>query len=454
MCKKILVFVIFLITIAQSQAQTRQYPNGITFKATGTDYIGTLTDQFFIPENYALGAELGYMRYLKNHLSFIAPLRYGFVQYYNENGVLVDDDNQVSLDLGLKLHTPNLVSWIDAYAFGAVGGNYLFNADKKLDAQVPIGVGLDFKVTPKFFFELQGEYRTSLLNQTNNTVLSTGFMYLFGPSLPEEVSENNIDEVKDSDEDGIQDNIDECIFEKGTAELGGCPDKDGDGIIDKKDKCPDIKGTMALEGCQLKDKDNDGVDDSIDECPESVGLAMFNGCPDSDADGIPDHKDECIDRVGDKKYNGCPDSDKDGIADNVDPCPTQSGKDNGCPPITVEDQQALEIATESIYFASGSSTLSIESTIILDKVAMILSKYPNKNLSIEGHTDNTGYADLNKQLSTLRARACYDYLVLKGIPARRMSYEGFGSEKPLTSNNSEAGRRKNRRTEFIISSSK
>jgi outer membrane protein OmpA-like peptidoglycan-associated protein len=71
-------------------------------------------------------------------------------------------------------------------------------------------------------------------------------------------------------------------------------------------------------------------------------------------------------------------------------------------------------------------------------------------LSINGHTDNTGGDDLNLKLSQDRADAAKQYLVNQGISADRITAIGYGSSKPIQSNDTEEGRSKNRRVEFKL----
>ena len=70
--------------------------------------------------------------------------------------------------------------------------------------------------------------------------------------------------------------------------------------------------------------------------------------------------------------------------------------------------------------------------------------------AVYGHTDNVGDDNANMALSTDRAYSVYDYLMSKGITKEQMSFKGFGETKPLASNDTEAGRAKNRRTEFVF----
>jgi len=71
-------------------------------------------------------------------------------------------------------------------------------------------------------------------------------------------------------------------------------------------------------------------------------------------------------------------------------------------------------------------------------------------VSINGHTDNISDAEFNLQLSENRAKTVYEYLIMKGITSYRLSYKGYGLSKPIASNETEEGRAKNRRTEFVI----
>lgn len=270
----------------------------------------------------------------------------------------------------------------------------------------------------------------------------------------------------DSDGDGISDPEDKCPQEKGTAANEGCPegnsqDRDGDGILNSIDKCPDEAGPLKNEGCpEAKvvniDKDGDGIVDEKDNCPNIPGTLRNNGCPesaesrDSDGDGVPDKDDRCPNSVGPKVYSGCPDTDGDGLHDGRDACPNSRGSvaNNGCPEVTKEDRETLDIAMRAVQFDSGRATLKAESYGVLSRVYDILLKYPDYNLSIEGHTDNTGSASNNQKLSERRAKACYEYLTQKGISSRRLSFAGYGETRPVSDNSTLRGRTLNRRVEF------
>lgn len=232
-------------------------------------------------------------------------------------------------------------------------------------------------------------------------------------------------------------------------------DTDGDGINDDIDKCPSEKGTAKYNGCPIPDTDKDGINDEEDKCPNEAGLAKYNGCPipDTDKDGINDEMDKCPNEAGPASNNGCPisDRDKDGINDDEDKCPDVPGvaKNNGCPDVPevpAEVSKALAVAGQSIYFSSNSAKLASTSTASLNKIVTVMKDNPELKIKIEGNSDNVE-KDVNK-LSEGRASAVKTYLVSKGISADRIEVEGVGSTMPIGDNNTTAGRTKNRRVEI------
>ena len=105
---------------------------------------------------------------------------------------------------------------------------------------------------------------------------------------------------------------------------------------------------------------------------------------------------------------------------------------------------------QAVQFQTGSAVLKTESSIVLTQIADIMERYPDFNMTISGHTDNTGSASANQVLSEKRAKACYDFLVKKGVPLVRMSFSGYGESRPISTNENEKGRSLNRRVEFNL----
>jgi outer membrane protein OmpA-like peptidoglycan-associated protein len=104
----------------------------------------------------------------------------------------------------------------------------------------------------------------------------------------------------------------------------------------------------------------------------------------------------------------------------------------------------------NILFKNNSFELPTAAFIELDKLVQVLNENPSIKLEINGHTDNIGKQEDNLVLSSNRAKAIVNYLNSKNIEAKRLSYKGYGSSKPIADNNTEEGRAKNRRTEFTV----
>jgi outer membrane protein OmpA-like peptidoglycan-associated protein len=183
-----------------------------------------------------------------------------------------------------------------------------------------------------------------------------------------------------------------------------CPDldDDGDGIPNKADRCPTEKGLPELQGCPAKDADGDGVPDHLDNCPLVPGPAENQGCP-----------------LVQKQ-------------------------------LVVITRRRLELK-QRIFFDTGLATIQRRSFALLDQVADVLRAHPDlPPLSIGGHTDNKGKPEVNRKLSQTRAESVRAYLVKKGVAAGGITARGFGSDQPLDSNLSPAGRANNRRVEFTL----
>jgi outer membrane protein OmpA-like peptidoglycan-associated protein len=113
-------------------------------------------------------------------------------------------------------------------------------------------------------------------------------------------------------------------------------------------------------------------------------------------------------------------------------------------------KQQLFILDE-VLFEIGSAQLNSKFTFRLDSLISLLGEHTNLYVQVSGHTDNTGSESNNIKLSTDRAASVATYLVNHGVERHRISYQGFGSARPITPNNSLEGRRKNRRVEILIS---
>lgn len=230
----------------------------------------------------------------------------------------------------------------------------------------------------------------------------------------------------DADGDGVGDAVDECPGTPQGVEVDstGCPlDSDGDGVVDADDRCPDTRAGITVDaaGCPL-DSDNDGVTDDRDRCPDTpAGVAVDpRGCPlDTDGDGVPDTADRCP---------GTP------AGTEVD--------DRGCIKTVVLGQQQLN-------FAVNEATLDRQAQRTLDELVPQIVDNPNiERVMVTGHTDSTGDADYNMELSRRRAQAVRSYFIRQGVPAGMVVARGRGENEPIADNTTREGRRRNRRVEL------
>lgn len=549
--RKLFLSLLTLLLLSQTPvtAQNRENPDALHFKLNLNDYSMLGGDEIRLGE----GFEFGYFRNIAPFLNVGVPLKLGLAKLPNTSGNTVT----FSSDLVFRIENMRPEAKIVPFAFGGAG--YFLEKFENGHAQFPFGVGLNFRLSPYGFINLQGEFRKALVDDRDNLQLGLGFVYLLHKEEPKPADTDGdgtpdvLDKCPgqagpavalgcpDADNDGIGDVEDACPNEPGPLETGGCPDQDGDAVADKDDQCIDLAGLPSMNGCP--DTDKDGFADNVDECPEQAG--RWDGCPDTDFDGVPDKDDMCpgesgpvenkgcphaVDSDGDgvadkddrcpneagvaeyqgcppppppadtdgdgvadkddrcpieagpadnqgcpvKKasdqdgdgvadnddpcpnvagaFGGCPDTDGDGLADNLDKCPTMAGTagSNGCPEVKKETKEKLATATQAVQFETGKAKLKSSSYAVLDEIVEILRQYPDYKLAISGHTDDVGDEDENQELSEQRAKACYDYLIFRGIKPERLLYAGFGEYRPIADNKTAEGRELNRRVEFEL----
>jgi len=117
---------------------------------------------------------------------------------------------------------------------------------------------------------------------------------------------------------------------------------------------------------------------------------------------------------------------------------------------SLQSSVAKPMTLQNIFFDSGSFEILSSSVPELNSLVKTLQNNPGMKIEIRGHTDNVGDDAANQLLSENRAKSVFSYLKEKGIPASRISYTGFGEKQPIASNDTEEGRKQNRRTEFVI----
>ncbi len=108
------------------------------------------------------------------------------------------------------------------------------------------------------------------------------------------------------------------------------------------------------------------------------------------------------------------------------------------------------IEMNSVRFAEGSPTVTLEHAEQLNRVAAVMAAFPDVTVEVIGHADQRGDETSNFQLSTARARAAADFLAAQGVDPSRLSSRGAGESDLLTLNNDETALALNRRTEFVF----
>lgn len=109
-----------------------------------------------------------------------------------------------------------------------------------------------------------------------------------------------------------------------------------------------------------------------------------------------------------------------------------------------------EVILRNIFYQSNSASIEEKSLVEMKKLQEFLALNPQLQIEIQGHTDNQGSKAYNLELSTQRAQNVYEALLRFGINARQLTYKGYGDSKPIASNETEEGRRINRRTQFKV----
>ncbi|MGF1732198.1 OmpA family protein [Photobacterium kasasachensis] len=115
-----------------------------------------------------------------------------------------------------------------------------------------------------------------------------------------------------------------------------------------------------------------------------------------------------------------------------------------------EEQQVIVILSGDKSFRHGSSEVRTNGLAVLEKISNYLSENQKSTIFVVGHTDSTGSAEFNQQLSEDRALAVTEFFISQGIDSKRVNSFGVGEWSPIASNEQASGRQENRRIEVRI----
>lgn len=318
-------------------SQNTEFPNAIHAKLNLNDFHALNPTETQTGLRLGQGFEIAYFRNVSKYVNIGLPFKVAIAKLPGKDG------NTPIGSANLVAHVMNTASTSKIIPYGMAGVGYQFEGSNNNHLQIPVGAGLNYKISPYAFINLQAEYRKALADNRDNIQIGAGFVFLLHKPERKPMA------AADGDKDGVPDALDKCPAEAGSTAAAGCPDADNDGVSNMEDICPNDPGPAATKGCP--DYDSDGVPDKDDPCQTVAGT--LNGCPDSDKDGFADNVDKCPDLAG--SIFGCPDSDGDGIVDSEDKCPNTAGDaaNNGCPKMADDDGDGVANEKDQCPTASG-----------------------------------------------------------------------------------------------------
>ncbi len=457
------------ITTAQSFDKKWAVSTGVDF----LDYQGPIDGQFFQTDNFDLGLSLGVSRYLSGafalstNVTLGQGVRFPGFDWTEERPNLID----MNYLLHFKFNNGALMkeqAFIAPYFVLGFGGSYV---REHPDLYVPMGGGIQFRLSSKVSLKTQMILKRSINKDYQNLSHAIAFVYNIG------TEKNNPTQAPDSLGD-------ELLITIAPA------DRDEDGIIDKRDACPDQAGKLALEGCPDRmalamtrlehlPKDELGseafasalsdevilppakaYDASLPEeiaKPEPVKKEnlSLNKQPALAYSNIPQQKTNSgrtsfLDELRDAPQGSENSPQSQGAFDsrNIAEEKINSPTEKYTEPKTLSDNV---LAIRSIHFPVNSDELEPETKAILDEMAYMLHNNSEAKLIVKGHADASGTDRHNKVLSIMRAYHVKYYLVYEqGISQTRIVSSGFGEESPIANNTTETGRSLNRRVDFEL----
>lgn len=301
---------------------------------------------------------------------------------------------------------------------------------------IPTGIGAEIRLPGHISLDLSGGVNYSLtdnlnyykVGDPNDAYYTAGLALIFGGS----------DENADDDHDGLTN--------KEEKQLGTDPkirDTDGDGLTDGEEFYSNHTDPLK------QDTDGDGLKDGVEVMRTGTNPTNV----DTDGDGLSDG-DEVL------KYTTDPlkaDTDGGSVNDKVevargtnplDPADDVPKKEE-VKKEEVKVEPGKSIVLEGIVFELNKADILPESETILTQAYNTLEQNPEVTVEIRGYTDNSGTRKRNMKLSQARADAVRDFLVKRGIKQERITAKGYGPDSPVASNDTDEGRRKNRRVGFF-----
>jgi outer membrane protein OmpA-like peptidoglycan-associated protein len=318
---------------------------------------------------------------------------------------------------------------------------------------IPLGVGAQIMVDSKVAVDVSGGYHLTFGDGITSFISTKKGSYW---NMMIGVMVVGDDEDADPDKDGLV-----TKEEKRIRTDPRNPDTDGDRLTDGEEVRrystdplnPDTDGDGLTDGDEVRVHATDPLnpDTDRDRLLDGAEVTTYTTNPlkpDTDGDGLTDG-DEVLTHKTDPLN---PDTDGGSVADGVE-VRRDTNPLNPSDDIPKKETLAVEIGRpivlEGLVFEFNSARIRPQSEPVLENALGILNENPLIEVEIHGHTDNVGKASYNLKLSQDRANSVRQWLVNRGVDPARMTTKGFGFVRPIAPNDTEEGRQKNRRIEFV-----
>jgi outer membrane protein OmpA-like peptidoglycan-associated protein len=471
------LLITFMATLFPS-VSTAQYHDKKWAISTGVDFLdyqAPITGKFFQTDNFDLGLNVGVSRYLSGafalstNMTLGQGVRFPGFDWTEERPTLID----MNYMLHFKFNNGALMreqAVIAPYFVLGFGGSYVKGHP---DLYVPLGGGIQFRLSSKINLRTQMVVKRSVNKDYQNLSHAIAFVYNLGPenTQPQQAPDSLGNELlitmapEDRDDDGIIDKRDACPDQVGNIIFEGCPDRNALAMTRMENLPKDDINAGAFATALTDNKPSliekkmpeeiakpEPVEEPVKEAiitpaPKKAPLVAANTpAPRTKRNGKASFLDEMMEPVS-KAQNSTQPQGAFGYQDIA------KEKTNLSTEKYAKDKQLNNsgLTVKTIYFDTNSDKLDLDNKAALDEVAYMLHNNSEAKLIVKGHADASGTDRYNKVLSIMRAYHVKYYLVYEqGISQTRIVSTGFGEESPISNNTTETGRSLNRRVDFQL----
>ncbi len=450
-------------------AQTAEKKWALGTGASFIDYQAPQTGKFFQGSNFDPGLHVSLHRYLtgafnmSTHITLAQGIRFPGQDWTVTRPNLVDMSYLFTFKFNNGAFARESAFFAPYLHFG-IGGSYVPGHP---DLYVPLGGGLQFRLSPKVALRTQVTVKRSLNKDHQHVAHALSFVYNLAKDKPEvekpaprtPAPEPLLASLvpKDADDDGIIDERDECPYEAGLITYHGCPNVDALNFAKIKDTPIAYEGDDPLAGLRPSDNQTNSfatVSDlsvleqrDVSPSQQSTDLDLTTQRQEPTSPSTPAYNEPTfLDPIASKDIKESTEIDFS-ETNNAGNGSTFSSPNQEKHNQLIDNQLAID----PVLFLHDSYVLTDEAKAVLDEVASMLHTHSEAQLVVKGHADALGTDQYNLVLSIMRAYHVKYYLVNeRGISQHRITSNGFGEEAPLAGNTTDSGRQQNRRVDFEL----